>query len=415
MAQTGAADGHRHTFDPGDLFTSVVNGHKHSIGSGASSTGEANGHAHSLASATREAKREILDGDIFFLSLVDAGANEVEVMLKSRTDRPLHKISALAKLDKEGLLYTLVYGPHVVDTQGDFASKEGVRKLAHKFIKNMVGSGIDIMHNCKPVAVEDAYVCESFIIQKNGDDRFLGVTIAGKRIDDTTELEGWWASIIKLNAPYLRQPFENGEWSGVSMYGTAQVEPVTKSDFTTALAARLGINPNPPKETDMDEQKLAQAIAAALNPLVEKVTALTKSVETLTKPTAEPTTNPSDGAQDLPTFDGDVNDLETVEAYEEELFRSRLDFTNEKDLAKWKAHLVKKAEQDAAGGDNTEIAKAKAEAEAATRRYQELAKSSNQNTDEVKGNESDTDRIARIRKTAKETVQTVLRSQGRIK
>ena len=361
------------------------------------------------------AKREILDGEMIFLSLVDAGANMAEIIMKDAAGRPMQRIEAVAKLDKQGLLHTLVYGPDVVDNHGDFARRDAVQKLAHKFIPNMVGSGIDVMHNCKPVDPNDAHICESFIIQKIGDDRFRGVKLNGRTIDDTTELDGWWASVIKLNAAHLRAPFENGDWTGVSMYGPALVAPVAKKfDFTRALADRLGITT--PKETDMNPEELAKAIAAALAPVVDEVKALTKRLDG--KTTAEPT--PTVEKQEVPVFDGDPDNLEEVDAYEEVLFRAKLDFSNEKDLGKWKAHLKKKAETEAASkakateSESDELKKAKADADAAGRKVVELQKASNQGSDDVKTSETDTDRRTRIRKMAKETAKSVLRDQGRL-
>lgn len=424
----GGEGGHVHSVPAGSTRTDPAdpNEHTHEIRPGSDRTepGGLDGHTHSVPSLmkqTYEPKREILDGEMFFLSLVDAGANMAEVVMKDARGQALQRIEAMAKFDeKEGLLYTLVYGPDLVDTHGDFAKKDAVKKLAHKFIPNMVGSGIDVMHNCKPVDPRDAHLCENLIIQKNGDDRFKGVKVNGRVIEDTSELDGWWASVIKLNAPALRAPFESGKWTGVSMYGNALVQPVLKQDdFTNALAARLGLNTNPPKETPMDETKLAQAIAAALTgsitPLVEKIDTLVKSVDDL-KPKVDQTTVEA-GKQDIPVFDGDPNDLEAVEAYEEELFRAKLDFSNEKDLAKWKAHLSKKAElvKQKSSSEAPELAKAKAEAEAAVRRVQEMQKASRQTPNDVNGTETDVERVARIRKNAKETAQAVLRSQGRIK
>lgn len=357
----------------------------------------------------RKASRRILDGDIFFLSLVDAGANEVVPVLKGKN---LVKIESIAKMSNEGLLHTLIYGPDRVDTDGDTADHAGVQKLAHNYIRNMVGSGIDVMHNCQPVDSEDAYVCESFIIQKNGDDRFKGVSVDGRIIEDTTELEGWWASIIKLNAPELREPFESGEWTGVSMYGSARVESVSKSDFTQALADRLGINPN--KETDMDEKVLAELLAKSIAPLIAEVKALNTNASSEPTPVVEPVvkTEPIE-------FEGDMDDLEDVTKHEEKIFRGSLDFNKPVDLKKWRNYLAEKAtatakaKEEAEADDSDELKKAKTEAKAAERRVAELSKASNQSTEDVRKNESEGDKIVRVRKNAKDVVNNLLISQGR--
>jgi len=404
-------DEHTHEILAGSTRTeesrSEFDPHFHEISPGSAQTepGGFDGHTHSVPTM---AKREILDGEMIFLSLVDAGANHVVPIMKD--GRPLQRYEAVAKIDKEGLLYNLVYGPDIVDTWGDFASREAVQKIAHKFIPNMVGSGIDVMHNCKPVDPKDAHICESFIIQKNGDDRFKGVAIDGRVIEDTSELEGWWASIIKLNAPHLRAPFESGEWTGVSMYGPALVQSVQKSDFTQALADRLG-NPPHSKETDMNPTELAEALKKALAPVIEKVEAIAKSVQD-TQSEPAPTNPPAypDPVVEI-EFEGDLDNLEDVEAHEEKLFRASLDFNKPADLKKWKAYIAKRAENKPA--DSDELTKAKADAEAANRRVADLAKASNQPADDVKTNETAVERQVRIRKFAKETAQGVLKSQGR--
>ena len=356
----------------------------------------------------RTVEREILDGVIFFLSLVDEGANEVEPVLKGKK---LTKHGAVAKLGKEGLLHCLVYGPDTVDYHGDVARKRAVQNLAHKYIPSMVGSGIDVMHNCRPVDRNAAHVCESFIIQSNGDDRFKGVTVKGKVIEDTRELEGWWAAIIKLNDPALRRGFEDGTWRGVSMFGDAIVREVDQDEFTTALAARRGTQPQPqPESDDMDEATLAAAIAKALAPLTDKVDALTAAQKPATPEPVRKST------PDL-TFEGDPTDLADVEAHEERVFQASLDFNKPSDIAKWKTYLAKKAKAKAEGGDgeNTELAKAKADAAAAQARVAQLQKASNQGSGDVDtgGKETPEQRQLRIRKAAKEAANEVLVSQGR--
>lgn len=353
----------------------------------------------------RKARREILDGKIFFLSLVDEGANDAEILLKNKD---LQRIESVAKLGKDKLLYTLVYGPDHVDSDGDMAKRGAVQKISHSFIKNMKGSGIDVMHNCQPVDADAAQVCESFIIQKNGDDRFKGVKLQGRVIEDTSELEGWWAAVIKLNDAELRAPFESGEWGGVSMYGPALVRDVAKSDFTSALSSRLG-NPQT-QDSDMDPKELAAAIALALTPLNDSISALGKRMDD-----ADSKKKKDDVILDksvAPAFDGDRNDLAAIEAYEEDLFAASLDLTKAADLKKWKAHLVAKAEIDD-NGETAELRKAKANAAAAEAKVKELLKGSNQTPDEVSKNENDTDRMTRIRKSAKETANKLLVSQGR--
>ena len=274
----------------------------------------------------------------------------------------------------------------------------------------MKGSGIDVMHDCEPVDREEAHLCENFIVQK-GDPRFQDVFIDGVRKDAT----GSWAVVMKLNSERLRAPFRTGEWSGVSMWGSALVSPVSKSGtFPDALADRLG-STSTPKENEMDETKLAEAIAKALAPVVAKIEEVAKAVAT--DPDA-------DATKETPVikFTGDANKLEDVEAHEELVFKASLDFSDPDDLAKWKAHLSKKAEvaaeikkiaDEKEGAPENETA-AQRELRVAKARVVELSKASNQSGDDVApSNETANERMTRIRKTAKSTVDKVLVSQGR--
>lgn len=338
------------------------------------------------------ATREILDGAIFFLSLVDEGANLAEPLLK---DKNVQRIPAIAKMDREGLLHTLVYGPNSPDAHGDIAGPAAVKKIAHSFIPNMVGSGIDVMHNCKPVNKDQAHVCETFMIQKNGDDRFKGVTLNGEVINDTTKLAGWWAAVLKINDPQLRKPFEDGAWRGVSMYGPALVRPL--ENFTTKLAQRLQ------PESTMDETKLAEILAKALQPL----TARLEKIEASSDSTPSPARPPEVQEPEVPAFDGDPNCLEDLAAHEELVMRSRLDFSNPKDIQKWRDYLKKRdADKDSVDGD--ELAKAKAEKAALEKRISELSKGSKQSTeDSTQTDETPEARMDRIRKSSKSVAQEV--------
>lgn len=368
-----------------------------------------------------KAKRRLKKVRPRLISLCPAGANQAEVIFKDEDGNDYERVEAIAKMDDEGYLNVLIYMPEEVagaDSQGDVASGMVVKDACHSFIPGMTGSGIDIMHDCDPVDPEDAHICENFMISKRGDSRFDGVTINGRVFEDSAELAGSWAQVIKLDHPALQSLYKEHGWTGVSMYGPAVVEPISKSttSFADALAKRLGHNPQ--GSDTMDETKLAEivakAVGAALNPIVEAL-----------KPQApEASTEPAPVAKSeepkLPAFEGDPNDLEALAKHEEELFKASLDFSNVADIAKWREYVAKRDASADAGDpadqtENAELAKARQEAEQAKARLAQLEKSSKRGTSDVETSASTEETIAKTRSRAREAAQALLVSQGRRK
>jgi len=349
-----------------------------------------------LATKITERLRKIR---ISLISLVTDPANKVQAVFKSAEGNELREFQTIAKLDEEGYLTSLVYIPEVADTDGQAASKEEILDACNAYPLLMKGSGIDVMHDCEPVDKDEAHLCQNFIVQK-GDERFNDVVIDGEKIDAT----GSWAVVLKLNSERLRAPYRTGVWNGVSMYGSALVSAVSKSGaFPEAFADRLGTST--PKENKMDEEKLAAAIAKALAPVVAKVEEVATAVAKLNE-----VEDPDKDKVEVIKFTGDPESLKDIEAHEVAIFKASLDFSNPADLVKWKAHLAKQAELEGAPAGETEDQR---ELRIAKARVEELSKASNQDTDESNPNETAAEKVARIRKSAKETANRVLISQGR--
>lgn len=199
--------------------------------------------------------RRIRKANIKFISLVPAGANKIEPVYK--TDGSISfgtLVKAADNFDEQGELTAVVYAPDVRDSQGDIADKEVVKQMAYDFIGN--GGSVDINHDGKPLPKEKARVGETFLVQKT-DSRFHGWK---DRNGNPVDLEGAWATVIKIDDPALRKNFRSGEWAGVSMGGTAIVEQ-EKADLEEFFE-RLAKAVNPPKpkpeEVQMDKAEIKE-------------------------------------------------------------------------------------------------------------------------------------------------------------
>jgi len=158
-----------------------------------------------------EPKREILDADITFISLVKAGANQKVVIWKA-TKQPgeltLNKTFKILKTDDEKqMVFGIVYSPGEVDTDGDFATAEAIEKMAYKFMKNGRTNNVDQQHD---FVADEGFVAESWIT-KSGDPLFG---------DEPT---GSWAVGIKIENAETWALIKSGEIKGLSMAGTAEV------------------------------------------------------------------------------------------------------------------------------------------------------------------------------------------------
>lgn len=200
----------------------------------------------------RVARRRILDADINVIALCRRGANRQPVIFKSEDDTA--SFDTVTKFNEErGELTSVVYAPNVVDTQGDYADADTIRKIAHKAMRNG-RIGINIDHDGKTLDSSKAAVVESFIIAK-GDERFQNwKDNEGQDVD----LTGAWATVIKLDDEDLKRRYREGDFNGVSMEGKARLR-LEKNDtglvaqVVKALASVLGIETaNESQQTDDD-------------------------------------------------------------------------------------------------------------------------------------------------------------------
>lgn len=163
--------------------------------------------------------RRIRKAQIKFVSLVPKGANLLTPVYKADGSFSVGCLSTAAeKFDESGELLNVVYAPEHRDSQGDVADAAVIKDAAYEFVAN--GAGVDINHDGKPLPRERARIAETFLVQKT-DTRFHGWKDAK---GNAVNLEGAWATVIKIDDPELRKKYRSGEWGGVSMGGTAVVE-----------------------------------------------------------------------------------------------------------------------------------------------------------------------------------------------
>lgn len=159
---------------------------------------------------------KLTDINITHISLVKAGANGKQFIYKSAIDPGgyEHTIDIKKTDEEQGIVYGIVYAPGEVDSQGDFADADEIKKAAYNFMKSLNVKNVDVDHSFKN---EDAFVAESWIV-KSGDSVFAD------------EPEGSWAVAIKLESEELRKSARDGDLQGLSMAGVANKTEVHKSD-----------------------------------------------------------------------------------------------------------------------------------------------------------------------------------------
>ncbi|MBE2984653.1 hypothetical protein CCAL9344_01305 [Campylobacter sp. RM9344] len=219
--------------------------------------------------------KEITNMQIKLISLVSAGANNKKIIYKNENFNELLRVNFKKSDDEQGVVYGIVYAPDEVDTQGDFANANEIKRAAYNFMKRAdLGYCVDVNHDFN---IANAYICESWIV-KSKDEFFSEV--------------GAWAVGIKLEDEDLKQMVKNGAITGLSMYGSGVIknadEGITKGGVMAALKEFFGSSENLKKQTSnnkgetMDENKVAELVKAGISASEAKLEALEKSVGELT-------------------------------------------------------------------------------------------------------------------------------------
>lgn len=155
---------------------------------------------------------------VTFLSLVATPATGKTLTLKSAGPNDRVQQFTIAKTDDDRMMaYGIVYAPDQVDSHGDHADADTIRRAAYEFMREARLKNIDTEHNFTP---EMAFVAESWIV-RSGDALF------------PDEPQGAWAVGIQIGDPDLWAELKSGDLTGISLAGLAQVEPDPKTPKTT--------------------------------------------------------------------------------------------------------------------------------------------------------------------------------------
>lgn len=282
-------------------------------------------------------RRRIKNARITHISLVKRGANKMPVLYKNDGKFEMQTVVKTGdNFMEEGLLTALVYVPESVDSQGDIASADVIKDMAHNFLAN--GGNIDINHNLDTLSKDKARVAETFLVQK-GDTRFDGIKdYDGKPVAS----EGAWAVVLKILDPDLRKNYREDGWQGVSMFGQAEVEQIKGDDslsaadrIVEALAKALG-GTTTKKEDDMEIKDLEAALAKNNEGLVKGLVEALKPVLTVKK---------TDDADDKKVskvevpFEGDPTDPDDVAEHLAKIELAKMDWNDPKQVAAYMARM----------------------------------------------------------------------------
>jgi hypothetical protein len=298
--------------------------------------------------------RRIKRAKITFVSLCPRGKNQLPVLFK---DDGTVELRTLVKSEAEGELTALVYVPERADTDGDHASAQVIKEMAHDYLRD--GGKIDLRHDGKALPKDKAYVAQSFIVQK-GDPRFEGMTdYNGKPVDAA----GGWGMVVKIDDPELQQLYKDGQWNGVSMFGTAEFEQSKEDEgvlqkLLTWAKERFGGQPNQ-EEPDMTEKKEFEALQKSVADLAGLVKGL-------------------------------VSEREAEKAEAAKVAKEAEDKTQAEELARLKKENEELKKAKAEGDEKPEeLVKAEAELAKAQAEVEKLKKASNQDTKDRKDDAED--------------------------
>lgn len=88
----------------------------------------------------------------------------------------------VCKSDEQQIVYGEVYAPDRPDAQGEFMTRDEVRKMAHDFIRNGKMASIDVQHNNR--VIKGASVVESFVADEGQSQFIPGSWVVGVHIPD---------------------------------------------------------------------------------------------------------------------------------------------------------------------------------------------------------------------------------------
>ena len=96
-----------------------------------------------------------------------------------------------SKSEDQQIVYGEVYAPDRPDAQGEFMTRDEIRKMAHEFIRSGRMGSIDLMHDNR--VIKGASVVESFVADEGNTTFLPGSWVVGVHIPDS----GLWSRIKK--------------------------------------------------------------------------------------------------------------------------------------------------------------------------------------------------------------------------
>lgn len=216
--------------------------------------------------------REIIKARALIISLLPAGANKMLTVYKGDGADGRFETLALTKATEEGELLNVIYVPDTPDAHGDFMSKAAVKDMAHAAARD--GVQIDIKHDGKVLDKKDVFVAEHFLINK-GDTRFQNwKDVDGKDVD----LEGAYATVIKINDEGLRARVKSGELAQVSFAGPATVKAVKSADDDDSLLTKLlkaiglgALSTSDTADTEMKDSEIEALVTTSVEKALKAV------------------------------------------------------------------------------------------------------------------------------------------------
>jgi len=220
---------------------------------------------------------ELKELHVEFISLVRRPANRKKLVLKGvvgggGTVREFPLIKADGHLRR---VYGIVYAPDEVDAQGDWASKETIRKAADRWMLEGRAELVDRDHSFQPVP---AYVAESWLVRK-GDPLF------------PREKEGAWAVGIQVRDEELWALIEAGEIEGLSLAGRAKVSKwlfwrkegkvMDEKTIKALVKEALSEMEFEKRRQEEHERAIRKAAEEAQKPLREELETLKKAIASL--------------------------------------------------------------------------------------------------------------------------------------
>jgi len=297
----------------------------------------------------------ILDANITHVSLCRKGKNRLPVLVKSEGDAQSITWTPLVKYDEDkGEMLTLVTIPEHLDSDGDVSGSEVIQKMCETWAKN--GSQVDINHDLQTLSSDQVFVAENFIVAK-ADERFEGWTDTdGNAIDAT----GGWAQRYVFLDEDLKKAAREGEIGGVSLYGPAKVETLSKMDAEDILVelagmvrerqGRASIHTHSSTSTsldihDMKPDELKGMLDSFGEGLLAKVDEKLDARLTKSDDSDDDDDTKNDAGDPPAAPDVDLSDPEALAKYEEELrlkkAQEEIDWNDPDSVAKYRETLAK--------------------------------------------------------------------------